>query len=398
MKISPRLQSLFLLSVSLIASLILCEIGLRVLTPFPINKSSNKIQDDNLGYRMSSELADVDKWGFRNPSKTRRVLAAIGDSHTYGFNILSEESWPAVLQGSLGIPTYNFGVGSYGIYSYHALIRQSVAGKFKGAVIALYPPNDFANVYSSCRISRDSSFWNREIKRLSLNMPKCWGMSEDYKRVRIDRFLKDRTAVGSAFDHLVIDNVRRFGRNDLKRKNYFEIPNTQEFVSYRGVRLHMQSMDVERDEIKIIWSDFLKMSTDWSKIADEDDILLAIMIIPSKERLLYEYAKQKGRGELLNKLKDSVQTEVDLEARIIKQARAVGMPVESAIGRLLKAKELSMQKGVPLYPPRNGHPKAAGYAAYARSAHDLLRKSCDDHMDNPICVQTLAGRAEQISK
>ena len=137
MKISPRLQSLFLLSVSLIASLILCEIGLRVPTPFPVNKSSNKIDDAVLGYRMNSKLAGVDSSGFRNPSENQRVLAAIGDSHTFGFNVTPEDTWPAVLQRNSGIPIYNFGVGGYSIYSYHALMRQHVAPEYTGALIAL---------------------------------------------------------------------------------------------------------------------------------------------------------------------------------------------------------------------------------------------------------------------
>ena len=68
-KNGSRLENLLLVTASIIGSLILCEIGLRVLTPFPVNRSSNKIDDAVLGYRMNSKLAGVDSSGFRNPSE-----------------------------------------------------------------------------------------------------------------------------------------------------------------------------------------------------------------------------------------------------------------------------------------------------------------------------------------
>ena len=395
MKISPRLQSLFLLSVSLIASLILCEIGLRVLTPFPVNKSSNKIDDAVLGYRMNSKLAGVDSSGFRNPSENQRVLAAIGDSHTFGFNVTPEDTWPAVLQRNSGIPIYNFGVGGYGIYSYHALMRQHVAPEYTGALIALYIPNDFSE-RSHCLIDRGSSFWRQETKRLSLTMPKCWGLDKAYKSRRIGHFIKYETAIGSAFKHLIIDRVRAFGR--IRVKKTIEVPYAQESVRLRRVSALTRSMDFDRDEIRTIWSDFLKMIADWSNTAREKKLLLGMIIIPSKQRVLLEYAKHRGEDQPSERLKEALQKEVELEAKIIEHARNLGIPTDSAIGPMLNAKELALQKGMPLYPPGNGHPNVVGYAAYARSAHDLLRKICDDHMDNPICSQAWARRAEQISK
>lgn len=393
MKIGQRAQNLLLMSASMIGSLIICEIALRLFTPFPINKTSNKIEDDDLGYRMTSKLADIDKWGFRNPSKTQGVLAAIGDSHTYGINVRSEEAWPAVLQIRSGIPTYNFGLAGYGIYTYHALIRGNVPGKYEGLLIALYPPNDFSE-RSHCHIDRGSRFWNREITRLSLRMPKCSGVTEVFKRIPIKDYIESETALGSALKQLVVDRVRAIGLKGLTDGFYQEVPNTKESVRLRRVRKHMRAMNMNRPEIRIIWKDFLKMLTDWSNMANEKKLLIGILIIPSKQRLLFEYAKQKGGGELLSKLKDPVQTEIELEARIIKQSRDLGIPVESAIGPMLEARELAIQKGIRLYPPRDGHPNALGYRAYARAALKLTYRICDEHADKPFCSRTFTRRVE----
>jgi len=393
-KNGSRLENLLLVTVSIIGSLILCEIGLRALTPFPVNKSSNKIDDANLGYRMSSKLAGIDKWGFRNPSGNQRVLAAIGDSHTYGFNVTPGHAWPAVLQKHSGIPIYNFGVGGYGIYAYHALMRQHVAPEYTGALIALYLPNDF-NERSHCPIDRDSSFWNQEIKRLSLTMPKCWGMDEAYKSLRIGQFIEYETAIGSAFKHLVIDRVRAFGRSAIRGKNNFEVASAQESVKLHRVSGNMRSTNMDRVEIRTIWSDFLKILTDWSNTAREKKLLLGMIIIPSKQRVLLEYAKHRGVDQPLAQLKEALQREVQFEARVIKHARNLGIPADSAIGPMLNAKELALQKGMPLYPPGNAHPNALGYAAYARAARNLVRRICDTRADNVVCVQALAGRAEK---
>lgn len=394
MKIGQRGQNLLLFTVSLIGSLILCEMGLRIFTPFPITKSSNKIQDPNLGYRLSPGLADVDTSGFRNPSDTQHVLAAVGDSHTYGVNVPSAQSWPAALQSRSGIQTYNFGVGSYGVYSYHALIRENIAGKFKGVVVALYLANDFADKHSYCAISRNSTFWKQETKKLSLEIPKCSGLTVYIGGKKIWPYIRDATAITSAFKHLVIDRISAADRKGPKAKDYYEIPGTQESINLPRARKHMRSMDLERREIRLILSDFSRMLKRWSEISGESNLLLGIMIVPSKPRVLIEYAKQRDNFRLSKTLQDFLQKEVALEAGIIKQAQDAGIPVESAIGPLLKAKELAEQKKLPLYRAGDSHPNALGYRAYAQAALNLIRRGCDGHKGNSICAQSLARWAE----
>lgn len=390
MRIGQLGRNLLLFTISLAGSLLICEIGLRIFTRFPTNEGSAKIEDANLGYRLNPKLIDVDKWGFRNPPDTSRVVAAVGDSHTYGNNVFSRDAWPKSFENISGVPTYNFGVGSYGVYAYHALIKQHIAGQFNGAIIALFPANDFANKWSNCRIIRNSDFWSQDIKRLSLAMPRCSRRRRQIKDRGVGFFIKYQTATGSAIDHLVIDRIRAARGNS----KYYEIPGTQESVNPGGEYRRTQMMEIDRDEIRLIWNDFSKMLTDWSKIAREGNFILGIMIIPSKLRVLVEYAKQKDGGNFPSEIIYAVKKEVELESRIIELARTVGIPVESALGSMIKAKEIGIRKGVPLYKHADSHPNAAGYAGYARTAHDLFRRICDSHKDNPMCASNLAGRSK----
>lgn len=370
--------------VSLLAALILCEIGMRALTHFPISKSSNKIHDANLGYRLDPRLEQVDPHGFRNLPDTPKVFAAIGDSHTFGNNVFSKQAWPKIFERITGVPTYNFGIGSYGIFSYHYLVKNAVARGFSGAIVALYPANDFMARFSHCEIDRSSPFWSREIKRLSLRMSRC--PSQQDKDKGVVAYMQQKTATGSAFKHLVADRIRA----DRNKKNYQEVLGTQESIDLFRVRRHFQYMDLSRDEIQPIWQAFTRMIRDWSAIAKDNAFLLGIVLLPSKERLLVEHARRENKGRFPPTLDDSlvksVNREVELERRIINLARGSGLPVKSAIDRLLKAKDLSAKKGVPLYKVGDGHPYVLGYAAYALAANDLAREVCDGDINNIICA------------
>ena len=75
----------------------------------------------NIGFKFSPRLRDIDIHGFRNRDDKWKnyELAAIGDSHTFGNNVFSKQSWPSQFEQMTGVQTYNYGVGGYGIFTYH---------------------------------------------------------------------------------------------------------------------------------------------------------------------------------------------------------------------------------------------------------------------------------------
>ena len=160
------------LAVSACLCIVAAEVALRFFTPFPLGTMTHRLPDPNLGYKLDPALLDVDDNGFRNAPGKRDAyeVAAIGDSMTYGNNVASAESWPAALERLSGMSTYNYGVGSYGIYSYHALVRQELERGDKKIIVALNIGNDFAKAFSYCDILKAQSvFWREEKSRLALH-------------------------------------------------------------------------------------------------------------------------------------------------------------------------------------------------------------------------------------
>ena len=160
-----------LLLFSIILSLVMGEVLLRAFTPFPIGTKSHRVSDPDIGYRLSGYMPHVDEYGFRNPAgkHTAYRIAAVGDSYTYGNNVGNDDAWPAQLEHASGLKTYNFGIGGFGIYSYHALVSRALKDDAKGILVALFPANDFGAVWSHCDIvEAPSAFWQNERARLQL--------------------------------------------------------------------------------------------------------------------------------------------------------------------------------------------------------------------------------------
>jgi lysophospholipase L1-like esterase len=138
--VGPRgtpLANLTLVVVSLLLSLILIEIGYRVTAGLPIFKLANWRTEQVSLFRFGAERATTDPvlgwtnlpwtnsesfetidYGIRRNSKETTVRAggilAVGDSFTEGWEVDGHESWPAVLEGMIGVPVVNGGIGGYG--------------------------------------------------------------------------------------------------------------------------------------------------------------------------------------------------------------------------------------------------------------------------------------------
>lgn len=382
---------------SSLVSLVLCEVGLRALTRFPITLTSNLVADPVLGYRLSNELEDVDKWGFRNPPRSQKGLAAIGDSHTYGFNVVSENSWPRLFEHLTGVSTYNFGVGSYGVYSYHAIIHESIRNSLDGAIIALYPPNDFIAGFSYCWQDRDSDFWKTERQRLSLSMTPCkmvYPPLENSTSYLIETIFKYYTAIGSALEHLVFEPIRTTIRRrqlltsdgtQLKGDSEaFYVAGAHEFVSRASVARNARQLNIKKRRIRNILNDFSILISDWAQASRDHDFPIGILVIPSKQRLLFEFSVKNSRKNHAEDLTAYVLRERQFEARVMALAESARLPVMGALPALMRAKSRLMRSNRPLYRIGDSHPRKRGYEAYASAAVDLLHLMCRNK-NHKIC-------------
>jgi hypothetical protein len=133
---SLRAANLALLLLSLVTSLVLVEVGYRWAAGLPvfklINWRTDQVSNNWLGERAAFDpvigwslkpWTTVDYYqtidhGIRrnfgeSVVRTGAVLA-VGDSFTEGWEVDDDESWPAVLEKSTGVPIVNAGVGGYG--------------------------------------------------------------------------------------------------------------------------------------------------------------------------------------------------------------------------------------------------------------------------------------------
>jgi len=169
------------------------EAGLRYFTAFPIYGERNLQPHRLLGYTLSTNLSDVDRDGFRNPSGVSTKIIAIGDSHTQGYNVKYEDSWPAKFSSKIQKPVYNFGVGGYGVLHY-GVILANLPVNTNEIILGLYIANDFdyfTTPQSQCITELGRESIEREFK---IPVPTC-EYKEHYKGIRtrlMENYMIDR--------------------------------------------------------------------------------------------------------------------------------------------------------------------------------------------------------------
>jgi hypothetical protein len=201
------LQKTAIVIVTLILCLAMGEAVLRGFTPFPITEASNTRPDPVLGYVMDSEFEDIDTNGFRNKDVTvaQADIAVIGDSHAYGYNSPLEASFPSVIARKTGRKVYNFGVGSYGVYQYAALLGIIEDKGFEDVLVALFLANDLGR---HC-VAVSTDYWLKRAARDGIELPECRAKPE--RRHGVLRQVADavrQSATGSAFRNLVYEPLR----------------------------------------------------------------------------------------------------------------------------------------------------------------------------------------------
>ncbi len=124
------------------------------------------IYDDILLHRLPSDYPGVDKDGFRNLDvKSHADIVAIGDSHTYGFNVDIDNTWPRYISKMTGKTVYSFGMVGYGPLQYYYLSNRALEMTPTHTIIGLYLPNDLAGV---CKLFLKSVFWKEYFREEGL--------------------------------------------------------------------------------------------------------------------------------------------------------------------------------------------------------------------------------------
>ncbi len=350
--------------------MIILEVGLRALTPFPISQASNKGSHDILGWVMDSNTAEIDKHGFRNSTLSSIDIVALGDSHTYGFNVSSDNSWPKLLARMLDKTVYNYGVGGYGILQYKYLLDKSIELDPKVVLLGLYLPNDLDDL---CSLVSTNQYWSSRAKEFNINGSLCIKKQKRKKRrTRNSTWLKENSAtIAIASEYYSNFSMRsKIENNEIKNAVVINDEKTKTIINHSRIEIHKKHMDINEPHIKMAYEVLKTTILEANKNFETNSIRFGILFIPSKERVFYGYLTQMGYT-LPIEYKILVDNEDKLKANITQFVSNAGIPSAD----ILQDMENALLKYGQVYPPRdNGHPIEIGYQIYADNAFSLYQQ------------------------
>ena len=114
-----------------------------------ISTVSVKVPDAKLLYRPNPAYPDHDEKGFRNAQVPAAAdIVALGDSHTWGSGVKSEQTWPKALEVLTGRPVYNMGMSGWGPVQSFLYWEEATSLKPKVVIEGLYSGNDLYDAFS----------------------------------------------------------------------------------------------------------------------------------------------------------------------------------------------------------------------------------------------------------
>ena len=352
------------LVLSLATSLLILEGGLRLLTPYPVTYTSNKQDHDRLGYVLSSKLADVDDLGFRNEGRTlsQADLVVVGDSHVHGTGVALGDDFPSRLAEITGRQVYSMGVGSYGIYHYAVLLDDLEHSGASDVVLGLYPANDLAG---HCSISSLDS-WSAFADAHALNSPPCADEPAvtPSRGKQIRNWLRDHVAVLNWLRHTL---ARFFETTDER----LLLPANNQ-VRWARASKHVATTSLEAADRRAVFEDSLLILREAHRRLGAAGIGFQVLLIPSKELVLYEWALAKD-WPMDSEFRAALAPQTELMERYGSFFGRQGIPFRNATPAMVVALDKAIAAERSLYrADDNGHPRAEGYEVYATVAAELL--------------------------
>ncbi|MEZ6016467.1 MAG: SGNH/GDSL hydrolase family protein [Planctomycetota bacterium] len=334
------------------------SLELRALAPpgFEAHAALGRVHLPNRG--------SIDAWGFRNASVPERAdVVCLGDSQTYGENIRRADAYPQQLAARIGRPVYNMSLGGYGPLQMEHLIDQALSLKPRLVVLGFYLGNDLADAHRFAALPhwaslRDPALSYEELTELAprddvsgnLSLALIDGAIE--RSWVLQRLTYDLKLAIKSSDLL----SRAYGRTGAPGPFDDGPLRTQFSAAYR-----LGALDLQRDEIR----DGLRITEhalgEIARACAERGTALALLIIPTKERLYHELLVRRALPDS-NGLERLGEAEAAATLRVEAVAQAAGIRVLDPTPALLAALEDERA----LWPKgSDGHLNAAGCAVLA---------------------------------
>jgi len=369
-------RNFFLFVASILLSLAAGEVLLRVSTDYPI-RDSDWPYHPALSYMMPTKMKDIDEFGFRNPSGLGNVdFVAIGDSHTFGYNVESDDTWPAILAEERHQSVYNYGVPGYGILQYRWLFEEALSKNPKSIIVGFYVGNDL-NDY--CRQAR-KQYWRDQLKERGIEESAC---AERKRNKEEQDSLADRinslwlsTAIGDVIDKRIREPLDEYLYERGKGLIVVEYGSHETMLPLRKFLRHNKSIDLDRKPTAEAYRVFKQLLEEMAEIAQTHGVHFGVLLIPTKESTFFEKVDESDAH--YNALKDVVLEERAFIGNLAELLHQLNIPTASPLPCLQ-----STSHG-PLYPEGiDGHPLRPGYECYAEAAGALLTPATDSSQQQP---------------
>jgi hypothetical protein len=348
---------------SALVGLLLCEIGLRALTLFPITRTSNTVPHPELLYVLNPNLSDVDSHGFRNPKtshpkKTHFDIVAIGDSHTYGFNVESKDTWPFVLARRLHKTVYNLGIGSYGVYQYARLFELALELNPEIIIVGLYPANDLV---AKCELLR-LDYWKQRLRSVpGLQLPdsaKCRTEAEEGGNRRglavastnLPLWIKRNLATVNVLYYFTTSFWKRYAHKYDTNLYEFKYRGFSTLLSRKEIARHQKFTDLSNPSVKMHYDNSLVLFERMQHESQNRRIKFGVLIIPSHGRVIRHFAQESGAS--VSEIVPAVLNEESLAREYLSAFGKRQIPAVDAIGYISSLLRMASATGEPVYPPQ----------------------------------------------
>lgn len=349
----------------------LLELGLRIFTPFPIHDpSSNRRAHQALGYTLAEDFAEADQFGFRNSEEVadsvRNDIVAIGDSHTYGYNVAATESWPGVLSARTGLSVYNYGMGGYGLLQYRYLFDEALQRAPTVVLVGLFLINDLANF---CELA-DTAFWRPQLDSAGLRYSDCRKAGQS--AVAVDESAMRRLVKSTALGSLLVFLKQRYfywiGRSGLSTT----IGQQEFWTDIWRLRAIIRQTDLQNPAVADAKDAAFYFFSEMKEAASSAGVKFGVMLIPSRERVVFN--RVENASELSSEWLHAVELESELVQQFSEFFEASKIPYVDGLPFVLEAFDRVVNTPEPFYPVADGHPFSPGYRAYAEAAESLIRQ------------------------
>lgn len=370
------LSTSLLLSLSVLISLGIGELFVRMIVDPVDYLEVYLVDDDILGHKVRPDSLGYDAWGFRNrfvPATAR--IVTIGDSQTYGTSTTSGDSWPAKLQTLRNEAVYNMSLGGYGPVQYHHLLYRKVPQlKPTVVIVGFYFGNDLFDAYN---IVYTKEYW-KHLRRPGIH-------GEPLRAINQSEPVQARKFLGSVRDWLAHHSTsyRMFTLAFGGILRFFEIK-----YGYAQDNPQLSILDDQKHKIRAGFTPLTRLSVlnlddprvmeglrltlelfrQMNDVCSKNDIAFVVALIPTKESVFADYI---GNNPNIR------------NAKVIDQVISKERQINQLVKKYLDEHQIlyidllpALQQAVPvkrIYPQsEDGHPNKEGYEVIAKAIQRLL--------------------------